>query len=81
MKIEDRDAGGNVSRLLLVSFPVKGRLAQLVEHCVHTAGVTGSSPVAPTLIYLRQGFRNEFISYDETAYESNKQKNGFSSDY
>ena len=25
-----------------------GRLAQLVEHCDHTAGVTGSSPVAPT---------------------------------
>ena len=24
-----------------------GRLAQLVEHCDHTAGVTGSSPVAP----------------------------------
>jgi anti-anti-sigma factor len=29
-------------------FPRKGRLAQLVEHCAHTAGVTGSSPVAPT---------------------------------
>ena len=27
-----------------------GRLAQLVEHCDHTAGVTGSSPVAPTPI-------------------------------
>jgi hypothetical protein len=26
-----------------------GRLAQLVEHCDHTAGVTGSSPVAPTI--------------------------------
>ena len=26
----------------------RGRLAQLVEHCDHTAGVTGSSPVAPT---------------------------------
>jgi hypothetical protein len=24
-----------------------GRLAQLVEHCVHIAGVTGSSPVPP----------------------------------
>ncbi len=39
---------------LLVSIPVEcykhsiGRLAQLVEHCDHTAGVTGSSPVAPT---------------------------------
>src|SRR5687768_15185811 len=27
---------------------LNGRLAQLVEHCDHTAGVTGSSPVAPT---------------------------------
>ena len=27
---------------------LKGRLAQLAEHCDHTAGVTGSSPVAPT---------------------------------
>jgi hypothetical protein len=27
---------------------LRGRLAQLVEHCDHTAGVTGSSPVAPT---------------------------------
>jgi hypothetical protein len=27
---------------------LEGRLAQSVEHCVHTAGVTGSSPVAPT---------------------------------
>ncbi len=26
-----------------------GRLAQLVEHCVHIAGVTGSSPVPPTI--------------------------------
>ena len=50
-------------------FPLKGRLAQLVEHCVHTAGVTGSSPVAPTVfgppaLELRQ----EFIRYDETPY-------------
>jgi hypothetical protein len=28
----------------------QGRLAQLVEHCVHIAGVTGSSPVPPTII-------------------------------
>ena len=26
-----------------------GRLAQLVEHFIYTEGVTGSSPVAPTL--------------------------------
>ena len=31
----------------LVLVVTRGRLAQLVEHCVHTAGVTGSSPVAP----------------------------------
>src|SRR4029079_175709 len=30
--------------------PTTGRLAQLVEHCVHIAGVTGSSPVPPTII-------------------------------
>jgi hypothetical protein len=28
--------------------PTAGRLAQLVEHRLHTAGVTGSSPVSPT---------------------------------
>jgi hypothetical protein len=28
--------------------PKAGRLAQLVERCVHIAEVTGSSPVAPT---------------------------------
>ncbi len=28
---------------------LNGRLAQLVEHCVHIAGVTGSSPVSPTM--------------------------------
>src|SRR5690606_10756271 len=26
----------------------RGRIAQLVEHCLHTAGVAGSSPAAPT---------------------------------
>jgi hypothetical protein len=31
----------------------KGRLAQLVEHCVHIAGVTGSSPVPPTIKPLK----------------------------
>jgi hypothetical protein len=30
---------------------LKGRLAQLVEHCVHIAGVTGSSPVSPTIAF------------------------------
>jgi hypothetical protein len=32
--------------LLLFGFQF-GRLAQSVEHCLHTAGVTGSSPVTP----------------------------------
>lgn len=27
-----------------------GRLAQLVEHSVHIAGVTGSNPVSPTIL-------------------------------
>ena len=31
-----------------MSVDSRGRLALSVEHCVHTAGVTGSSPVAPT---------------------------------
>jgi hypothetical protein len=31
-----------------------GRLAQLVEHCDHTAGVTGSSPVAPTTLHASE---------------------------
>jgi hypothetical protein len=30
-----------------------GRLAQLVEHCVHIAGVAGSSPVPPTINCLK----------------------------
>ena len=42
-------------------FPRKGRLAQSVEHCVHTAGVTGSSPVAPTDPLLR-GFQKRVYS-------------------
>src|SRR5680860_42535 len=32
-----------------------GRLAQLVEHCVHIAGVTGSNPVPPTTRLRRAG--------------------------
>ena len=28
--------------------PLRGRLAQLEERCLHTAEVTGSSPVSPT---------------------------------
>src|SRR5690606_41531842 len=28
-----------------------GRLAQLVEHRLHTAGVSGSSPLAPTILH------------------------------
>ena len=34
---------------LYATHPQVGRLAQLVEHCVHIAGVTGSSPVSPTI--------------------------------
>ena len=49
-------------------FPLNGRLAQLVEHCVHTAGVTGSSPVAPTLTRPALGDQAWDICYDETAY-------------
>src|SRR5262249_29777737 len=41
------DESGKTGLYLLI-FLTKGRLAQMVEHCVHTAGVTGSSPVAPT---------------------------------
>ena len=42
-----RSVVGNPAPCLLIFFSFKGRLAQSVEHCVHTAGVTGSSPVAP----------------------------------
>ena len=35
-----------------------GRLAQLVEHCDHTAGVTGSSPVAPIPFLL---YKSKFV--------------------
>ena len=34
-----------------ILLPEKGRLAQLVERCVHIAEVTGSSPVAPTTLF------------------------------
>jgi hypothetical protein len=37
-----------MAREVLKEITLVGRLAQLVEHCDHTAGVTGSSPVAPT---------------------------------
>ena len=53
-KVENAIKGGKFQRrwkCLAPSanlLPLNGRLAQLVEHCVHTAGVTGSSPVAPT---------------------------------
>ena len=40
------ELGDFASRLLIYRI-AKGRLAQLVEHCLHTAGVTGSSPVTP----------------------------------
>ena len=46
------DFGGG--RLLYPATP-SGRLAQLVEHCVHIAGVTGSSPVSPTTNILHTG--------------------------
>jgi hypothetical protein len=36
---------------------VDRRLAQLVEHHLHTVGVTGSSPVAPTKTYLNHAAR------------------------
>ncbi len=40
----------------------RGRLAQLVEHCLHTAGATGSSPVPSTIISIFQWkFRNLFF--------------------
>ena len=32
-----------------VEVPLHGQLAQLVEHRLHTAGATGSSPVLPTM--------------------------------
>ena len=43
-----------IFRLTAPPFPRKhlrthGQLAQLVEHRLHTAGVTGSSPVLPTM--------------------------------
>ncbi len=41
-------AGLQMEREVLKEITLVGRLAQLVEHCDHTAGVTGSSPVAPT---------------------------------
>jgi hypothetical protein len=41
-------AGLQMAREVLKEITLVGRLAQLVEHCDHTAGVTGSSPVAPT---------------------------------
>ena len=39
----------------IVKSPTAGRLAQLVEHRLHTAGVTGSSPVSPTVTFLSYG--------------------------
>ena len=36
------------SAISSIGTPVVGRLAQLVEHRLHTAGVAGSSPAAPT---------------------------------
>ncbi len=38
----------------LLRFRTVGRLAQLVEHRLHTAGVSGSSPLAPTNLSLNQ---------------------------
>ena len=34
-------------------FPIRGRLAQLVEHLVYTERVSGSSPLAPTIFRKR----------------------------
>ena len=44
-------AGLQMAREVLKEITLVGRLAQLVEHCDHTAGVTGSSPVAPTNLF------------------------------
>ena len=38
-----------------------GRMAQLVEHIVHIDGVTGSSPVATTIIPRIAGFEGFFM--------------------
>lgn len=50
-----------------------GRMAQLVEHRVHIAGVTGSSPVATTTFSIRNG-REFFIGFkclcEEIIYEA-----------
>ncbi len=43
----DGDGDGRANLLAV------GRLAQLVEHRLHTAGVAGSSPVSPTNEFLR----------------------------
>ena len=46
--------GGTFARVLLVRFAACGAsgrfraISSVVEHCLHTAGVTGSNPVSPT---------------------------------
>ena len=55
---------GRGQRGLCYMFYDFGRLAQLVEHGVHIAGVTGSSPVSSTSIIpslLRRGLKGRFI--------------------
>jgi hypothetical protein len=48
-----------------------GRVAQLGEHCPYKAGVTGSSPVPPT-IYSEIGFRAlSFVPYSLIHYSLN----------
>ena len=47
--------GGEVSRVLV---GVNAALAQLVEHRIRNAGVTGSSPVSGTMPYPRQSQRH-----------------------
>ena len=56
----------------------QGRLAQLVEHSVHIAGVTGSNPVPPTIIRLVSFFERRFVG-DEIAH-SHRNLHPFCSD-
>ena len=49
-----------LQRAELDAFKVKdGRLAQLGEHRPYKAGVTGSSPVSPTIFTLQSGRKTE----------------------
>ncbi len=53
-----------------------GTLAQLVEHIVHIDGVTGSSPVSPTIYKKRKPYNACVFFYKlETRYFTKKREN------